>query len=553
MNPVRMVLWVLLIFLTVYLAFAWTRPLIAPDESRYAIIPLEMIEKSDYVVPRLAGIRYFEKPVGGYWLVAGAMNVFGTNAFAIRLPAALSAGLTALLLGIFVRRSTGRADLGALSAAVYLTMIMVVVIGTTNILDGPFAAMVVGSIVFSWCGLSHRDRWPSVGWFALAGVFCGVAFLIKGFLAIALPAMIIGPYLLWERRWKTMFVVPWVPLLAAGLVALPWSLLVDGRAPEFWHEFFWVEHVQRFTSAGGNQHAEPLWFFIPIVLGGMLPWTLVLPIAIMGCRMEDLRRPWVRYAVCWFTVPFLFFSIASGKLPTYILPVMAPVAAFLAIGLVRRFRDHRRPFRRGDLIPGSILIVLSILVIIEWPLGNLPVDPWGAGGGWRFGALFLALLAWGLFDWAAVRATSPQRRVMYMALSPVLVFGLLSVLFPSNLVSERKNPMAFIHAHHELLKESDILVSDNQLTHSLTLDTKRFDVLVILDPSEFDNGLNDAAESSRLITIEQLASIVNTQNRGDVSLLLPRESYDLVMATDIITPTRLNEGVRLVIATWDGT
>ena len=170
MNPLRMVLCVLLIFVTIYLAFAWARPLVAPDESRYAIIPLEMIERSDYVVPRLAGIRYFEKPVGGYWLVAGAMNVFGSNAFALRLPAALSAGLTALLLGIFVRRSTRKKELGLLSAAVYLTMIMVVLVGTTNILDGPFAAMVVGSLVCSWIGLSQRDRWPFAGWSAsLAG------------------------------------------------------------------------------------------------------------------------------------------------------------------------------------------------------------------------------------------------------------------------------------------------------------------------------------------------------------------------------------------------
>ena len=550
MSIYRMAMCVLLIFLTVYIAFAWARPLVAPDESRYAIIPLEMIEKSDYVVPRLAGIRYFEKPVGGYWLVAGAMNIFGSNAFALRLPAALSAGLTAVLLGAFVRRSTRRKDLGLLSAAVYLTMIMVVLIGTTNILDGPFASMVVGSIVCSWIGLSQRDRWPFVGWFALAGVFCGAAFLIKGFLAIVLPAMVIGPYLLWERKWITMLVVPWVPLLAAAAVALPWAVVVHGRAPEFWHEFFWVEHVQRFTSAGGNQHAEPFWFFMPIVFGGMLPWTLVLPIALMGWRLEDLRRSWVRYAVCWFCVPFVFFSVASGKLPTYILPVMPPLAAFIAVGLIRRFQDHRRPFKRGDLIPGSILILLSFVVLIEWPLGNLSVEPWGAGGGWHYGVLSVSLLVWGVLDWAAVRATSPPRRVILMALSPMLLFGMLSVLFPTNMISERKSPMAFIHAHHELLEESDLLVSDNQLTHSLTLETKRFDALVLFDPSEFDNGLNDESESARLIDINRFRELIRANDNEIVSLLLPRESYDIVMASDVRTPDQVVEGVRLVIATW---
>ena len=110
--------------------------------------------------------------------------------------------------------------------------------------------------------------------------------------------------------------------------------------------------------------------------------------------------------------------------------------------------------------------------------------------------------------------------------------------------------MAFIHAHHELLEESDLVVSDNQLTHSLTLETKRFDVFVLFDPSEFDNGLDDESELARLIDINQFRDLIIKNDTEIVSLLLPRESYDIVMKSDIRTPDQLVEGVRLVIATW---
>ena len=551
MTTSRLVLVAILMFVFGYLLFGWARPLVAPDEARYAVIPAEMLERDDFVVPRLLGIRYFEKPVGGYWLVAVSMAVFGETPFALRLPAVLATGLGALLLGVFVRRATGRTDLAALSAMVFLTMIMVSVVGNTNILDAPFAAMVTGSMVFAWMGLEATSRRASVGWLAVAGLFCGAAFLIKGFLAVVLPAAVFGPYLLWNRRWLAMLAVPWIPLGVATLLVLPWAIMVHRDAPGFWHEFFWVEHIQRFTSPDGNQHHEPFWYFLPVILVAALPWLIVVPIAWLGWRTSDLASPWVRFLVCWFVMPFLFFSASSGKLPTYILPVMAPLAAFIAVGLVRRFDDRSASNRLVDFAPGLLLLVGALLVLIEWPLNNLGLQPWGMGGDWRYLLLAVGLAWWGLFDWAAVRCRVSTRRVMFMACSPAFVLATIPILFPTGLISERKAPMAFIAEHHERFIRPGMLFSDNHLAHSVALDSGRRDLLILGDPSEFENGLGHPDEDARLVSLEAFRELLDSPNQVEVTALLDQAGMSRALAAGVPEPDQRIDGSRLVIAIWN--
>jgi len=124
----------LLLYVLIYLVPLGLRPLMIPDEVRYAEIPREMIQSGNWVVPHLNGLRYFEKPVLGYWLVAGSMQLFGENAFAVRLPGALSAGLSALAIFLLLAGS-GRTRKTALSAAmIYLTLFGVFLMGSYNIL-----------------------------------------------------------------------------------------------------------------------------------------------------------------------------------------------------------------------------------------------------------------------------------------------------------------------------------------------------------------------------------------------------------------------------------
>ena len=110
------------------------RPLMAPDESRYAEIAREMIAANDWVSPTLNGVRYFEKPPMGYWLWAGSMKLFGQNAFALRLPGMLATLGSALLVFFLALRYLDRRN-GLFAAAVYLTFPLVFVLGSVAILD----------------------------------------------------------------------------------------------------------------------------------------------------------------------------------------------------------------------------------------------------------------------------------------------------------------------------------------------------------------------------------------------------------------------------------
>merc|ERR1711965_646449 len=97
---------VIAVFIGIFIVPLGLRPMVMPDEGRYGVIPAEMIETGEWIVPHLMGVRYFEKPVLGYWMTAAAFLGFGENSFALRLPAALSTGLAAGMVLLFVRRWT---------------------------------------------------------------------------------------------------------------------------------------------------------------------------------------------------------------------------------------------------------------------------------------------------------------------------------------------------------------------------------------------------------------------------------------------------------------
>ncbi|MFA7462340.1 MAG: phospholipid carrier-dependent glycosyltransferase, partial [Anaerovoracaceae bacterium] len=104
----RYILLILSFFLLAYILPLGVRDLVVPDETRYGEIPREMIASGEWISPHLNGLRYFEKPVLGYWVHAGSLLMFGENNFAVRLPSALSVGLSALLIYVLVWRTSRR-------------------------------------------------------------------------------------------------------------------------------------------------------------------------------------------------------------------------------------------------------------------------------------------------------------------------------------------------------------------------------------------------------------------------------------------------------------
>ena len=345
----------IILFLFVYILPLGFRPLAIPDEARYGEIPREMLASDDWVVPHINGLKYFEKPVFGYWANAVSLTLFGDNAFALRLPSALSVGLSALMIFLLVRRFSGRGTAALLAPAIFLTCPLVLVIGHITVLDSLLSMLLTGALVcFLFSHMAENRRRKNL-YLVFTGIFCGLAFLTKGFLAFAVPVLAVLPFLLWERRFKEIIKVPWIPILAAFLIALPWSLMIHFREGDFWNYFFWTEHIARFLHPISGQHPKPLWYFLPVLVGGALPWAIQAPAAFPMVTKSEMKSPLMRFAICWFLFPFLFFSVSSGKLIPYILPCFPPLAIVLSIGLAAYFEAGKKKglFRRG-LDSGSV-------------------------------------------------------------------------------------------------------------------------------------------------------------------------------------------------------
>ena len=188
------------LFLLLYIVPLGVRPLFVPDETRYAEVPREMISSSDWIAPKLDGLRYFEKPALGYWLIALSMMLFGENAFAVRFPSALAAGLAALLIYLLVRKYS-KDSVPWLPTLIFMTFVEVYALGTFSVLDTLFSLFITAGLT-AYYFAADRDSatWKKILFLALFGISCGLAFLTKGFLAFAVPALVVAPFMLWEKR-----------------------------------------------------------------------------------------------------------------------------------------------------------------------------------------------------------------------------------------------------------------------------------------------------------------------------------------------------------------
>ena len=396
----------LLIFLILYLLLIGIRPLIMPDEARYVEIPREMLADHDFVTPRLNGLRYFEKPIMGYWLIAGAIRVFGENNFAARFVPAMSTGLAALIVLLLTAKMTGRREKGWFAAASFLLMPLVFFVGTTCTLDAIFSLFITATVAAFYCamdGYMEKRRMQCALWLLATGAAAGCAFLVKGFLAFALPVVAVLPWLLWNmieeiaakkhsdrendtvfdpvRYVKAIFTLPWLPFVVALAVIAPWGILIHRAQPDFWRYFVVEEHFSRFGLMGEAkvEHPHGWYFFLLTLLWGAGEWFLLSPAIALGFRKIGIKgesKSWFRFLICWFAGPFLFLSASSGKLPTYILPCFPPLAIMISAGLFRYFEE--RPDGKGKLfnVPlmalgaAAVITIVAVLAVICLDLQN---------------------------------------------------------------------------------------------------------------------------------------------------------------------------------------
>ena len=509
----RGVLILVALYVFLYLFPLPFRPLASPDEVRYGEIAREMLASGDWVSPHFNGVRYFEKPALGHWLNAMSLAVFGENAFAVRLPVALATGLTALIVFALARRFLG-VSTAVFATLIFLTTFLVAGVGTFALLDAFLALFLTAALAAYYVALrslpADRGRW-----LIACGAACGAAFLVKGFLALAIPVIVAAPYLVAHRRWRDLVVSAWRPIVAAAIVALPWSVLVQLREPDFWQYFFWVEHVQRFTGTDA-QHAEPAWYYVAYLPLLAWPWILLLPAAVIGLRRGNGDRDFIGYLVVWAVLPFLFFSASRGKIATYILPCLAPLAILLAAGFERYLAaGYARVWRAaGGLVLVAFLTLLALLVVAQKGVLGAPV--FWPGEGDRLTTFLGALVVGVLGSGVAIAAAGSRARVAGFAAAGAALLIPLQFALPYRALDNFAPGVAV--ARFTAGAANAVVVADAPLFGTAAWVLKRTDVYVV-SPGEIEYGLSYAEARPRLLDGPAFAALL-TENRGRRDVLL---------------------------------
>lgn len=361
-----------LLLLVAALVIVWfanldARRLIRPDEGRYAEIAREMAVSGDWITPRLNGVKYFEKPPLQYWLTAGAFRVFGFHEWTARWWPATAGALCALLLWWAGRRVLDDRTAGT-AAFLFATMLWPVANAHLNTLDMGLTFFLTVALAGFLVAETRRDApGPHRRWMALAWAGCAGAVLSKGLIGLVLPGGAVTFYLLATRDWRLLARLrPGLGVLVVGLVCTPWFVAVSAANPEFARFFFIHEHFERYLTPV-HRRSEPWWYFLPLLLAGTLPWTilalqgLVAPAREVAARLRA-REPEARFRprvflLCWIAFVVLFFSASNSKLPSYILPVFPPLAWLMADALVRGAR-------RTLVWSGALVVPLAIAAFV---------------------------------------------------------------------------------------------------------------------------------------------------------------------------------------------
>jgi 4-amino-4-deoxy-L-arabinose transferase-like glycosyltransferase len=376
-------------------------PFIGPDEPRYAEVAREMYATGDWITPRLGGIKWFEKPALAYWLLATGYAVFGENEFGARFGVAVASTFAALLLYFFGRRARS-ARFGYLSAAALVTCGLWPGFARGVTCDLPLTVAIEFALLsfFLW-----ESKESGAGDDRLWYVFCfalGLATLAKGLAGVALPMMIIAPYLILTGAWKSLLrprLIIFGALIFLATAAVWYAPVIARNGREFIDEFFIGHHFQRYLS-NKYRHPQPFYFFPLVAVAGCFPWSFYLISSVTRTKVRARRGqtelgqtevcPTTKvipndrlhlFLLLWIVAPIAFFSFSGSKLPGYILPIFPAVALIIGGELERWWRDESRPPALPQFLTAAFTAAAGIGAgfLLQRELGVSARDAWLMG------------------------------------------------------------------------------------------------------------------------------------------------------------------------------
>jgi 4-amino-4-deoxy-L-arabinose transferase-like glycosyltransferase len=339
-------------------------PLLEPDEGRNAEVAREMLASGDWITPHFNSLTYLDKPAVYFWMVAASLKAFGISEGAARLPSAVMAAATLLLVWFLARRMFGDSA-GLRAGVVFGSCPLVIVFAREVIFDMTLTFFVTLAMVAFWLAEESDFRRPLPDLLMFGAM--GVAIITKGPVGILLPLLSIVIYEAVRGHWRELKRLRWGwGLLVFFAVALPWFIAVSVRNPDFPRYALWYESLKRFATGSAHRGGGIL-YYLPVYLGGLFPWSLFLLLAAWNRlrRWRELKqaegRP-VLFLLCWAVLVFGFFTVSQSKLPGYFLPAVVPLSILMRVAWRDVGKDAQA--RPPDWLTAGFALLLGIGIIV---------------------------------------------------------------------------------------------------------------------------------------------------------------------------------------------
>lgn len=360
-----------LLFVCLFSFMLGSRTLAVPDEARYAEIPREMVASGNYIIPRLNGVVYFEKPVLFYWMQSAAIKMFGYNEWSLRFFTAFMGLLGCLITYVAGRKLYDRRT-GFLASIILATSILYFAMAHVITLDMTVSVLLSGALFAFLIAIRSPARGEQRCYLFAMYVLAALAMLTKGLIGILFPGMIIGAWIILTWQWRLL---KSVHLLSGALlflaIVLPWHLLAQKAYANFFDFYFIHQHFLRYFTLAEHRY-QPIWWFIPVTIVGFFPWITFLPQAIyqsLPRGFKNLHNPLSLAAgncflLVWIVIIFVFYSLSDSKLAPYILPIFPPMALLVAHYFANNWDDLSRRgivigFIFSAIIAGAAIIGLA--------------------------------------------------------------------------------------------------------------------------------------------------------------------------------------------------
>ena len=496
-----------------------SRQFVSPDEGRYVEIPREMVVTGDYVTPRLNGLKYFEKPPFVYWLQAGAIKIAGISEDSMRFWPVFFAIIGCLML-FLVGIKCFSLNAGILSVGVLATSLIYYAHSHLIILDLIMSVLMCGCLWSFFMAFVRENDWQEKHKKKLIismYVFSALACLTKGLIGAVLPAMVAGLWIAITRRWRLILEILYIPgILIFLAIFLPWHILVASRNDDFLYFYFVVEHFLRYTTQIHNRY-QPAWFFLPIIIAGLIPWTGFALVSLKNLFVE--KKSENIFLLCWIIGIFVFFSFSSSKLIPYILPIIPPIALMTGVAFTKQ---NERDFNIGI---GINFFVLSAVVAAYYLEQHRILDILESAD-----AQTLVYIVLGIIIMIALVQVCATVRVLSRGIVVTLcIFLSGNMLWTINKLAiyyqDAKKPSTCDVAKAIRMNKTkdDLVFCYNQYYQDFPVylnDT----VGVVNFVGELEFGANSEPHRSKLMTADEFWKLWNTTNKR-IFLLLSRSSY----------------------------